>query len=129
MFYYYYNLLISFIIIFLLLLYFYYYYFFIIIIIIFYNFPLFYPSIHLQVSILNEYLKCIFGYHELVASDEMLLFLDEEASSMQVDISTLEPLTVRIYLSIYLYMHLTTHSNPIYQYLSMHLCCYASTGT
>ena len=43
---------------------------------------------------LDQYLKKLLLLHEVLASDEILLFLDEEASSMSVDPNSLEPISV-----------------------------------
>jgi hypothetical protein len=46
-----------------------------------------------KVAVLDKYLKSLMSMHELLASDEILLFLDEEATSMSIDPNTLEPIS------------------------------------
>jgi len=47
-----------------------------------------------KIASLNLYLRALMSHHELVASDELLLFVDEEAASFFVDPRSLVPLTV-----------------------------------
>jgi hypothetical protein len=50
-------------------------------------------SIDDKVGVLDKYLKHLMSMHELLASDEILLFLDEEATSMSIDPNSLEPIS------------------------------------
>lgn len=50
--------------------------------------------IQAKVVELDLYLKKLLSLHEVLASDEILLFLDEEAPSMSVEPESLEPITV-----------------------------------
>lgn len=47
----------------------------------------------LKINALDNYLVNLLSHHEFVASDEILLFLDEEASSLSIDLDSLKTLS------------------------------------
>ena len=47
-----------------------------------------------KVEPLSAYLNKLLKFHEIVASDEFLLFLDEEAKDMKSNINNIEPLSI-----------------------------------
>ena len=47
-----------------------------------------------KVDALNKYLISLMNQHELLVSDELCLFLDQEASTMSVQIRSIEPLSL-----------------------------------
>jgi hypothetical protein len=51
-------------------------------------------DIYLKVEAVDSYMVSLLSLHEVVVSDEIMLFLDEEASSMAVDPESLLPITV-----------------------------------
>jgi hypothetical protein len=48
----------------------------------------------MKLPALNKYLSSVMNQHELLASDELSLFLDQEASAMTVQVAKIQPLSI-----------------------------------